>query len=251
MDASITRRDFLGSALLASRATALNGLNPAQILATAVALSAVDAQDDWTGYGGVGEYSRSNGNTFATVEAGHKMRDGGYEPLPPDYRDRFRGIENYFDVRSQAVCGGVEPTMSPNAPIVLTLKVLYSYPGYSTEEQGHRGRGEMITTPFREYERKIRQQFTDMFAAAGFDAERDIAGIVLNRWGHAYLTPQPEFFFERDGKPAPRDVLRAAPFGRIAFANMDLAGAMDHRYSILEAHRAVEQLLDQVVSRAA
>jgi hypothetical protein len=26
---------------------------------------------------------------------------------------------------------------------------------------------------------------------------------------------------------------------------------MDHRYSILEAHRAVEQLVDQVVSREA
>lgn len=84
MDASITRRDFLGSALLASSATALNGLHPAQILATAGALSATAAQDDWTGYGGVGEYSRSNGNAFAVMELGHKMRDGAYEPLPPD-----------------------------------------------------------------------------------------------------------------------------------------------------------------------
>jgi spermidine dehydrogenase len=41
--------------------------------------------------------------------------------------------------------------------------------------------------------------------------------------------------------------LRGAPFGRIAFANTDLAGAMDHRYSILEAQRAVNQLLDQVL----
>ena len=40
----------------------------------------------------------------------------------------------------------------------------------------------------------------------------------------------------------------AAPFGRIAFANTDLAGAMDHRFSILEAHRAVNQLLDQVLT---
>ena len=44
-----------------------------------------------------------------------------------------------------------------------------------------------------------------------------------------------------------RETLRAAPFGRIAFANTDLAGAMDHRYSILEAQRAVGQLLDQVL----
>src|SRR5580700_10448092 len=83
MDASITRRDFLGSALLASGATALNGLNPAQILSTAGALSAAEAQDDWTGYGGVGEYSRSNGDAFSVMEVGHKMRDGAYEPLPP------------------------------------------------------------------------------------------------------------------------------------------------------------------------
>jgi spermidine dehydrogenase len=78
--------------------------------------------------------------------------------------------------------------------------------------------------------------------------QRDIAGIILNRWGHAYLSPQPGFFFGRGGKPAAREILRRAPFGRIAFANTDLAGAMDHRYSILEAKRAVGQILDQVLT---
>jgi len=160
----------------------------------------------------------------------------------------FDGIGNYFDVRRQAVCGDVSPTISPDDPIVLTLKILYAYPGDSTENQGHRGRGEMLTTSFREYERRIRRQFAEMFSGAGFAAGRDIAGIVLNRWGHAYLNPQPGFFFGKDGQPAPRDVLRAAPFGRVAFANTDLAGAMDHRYSILEAHRAVGQLLNQVLT---
>ncbi len=160
----------------------------------------------------------------------------------------FEGIGNYMDVRRQAIVGIDDPTISPDSPIVLTLKVLYSYPGLSTEEQGHRGRGEMLGTSFRDYEKRIREQFTAMFAAAGFDAGRDIAGIVLNRWGHAYLNPQPGFFFGKDGKPAPRETLRSAPFGRIAFANTDLAGAMDHRYSILEAQRAVNQLLDQVLT---
>jgi len=106
----------------------------------------------------------------------------------------------------------------------------------------------MLSTSFREYERRIRQQLTDMFSNSGFDAQEDIAGIILNRWGHAYLSPQPGFFFGTGGKPAPRDILRAAPFGRIAFANTDLAGAMDHRFSILEAQRAVQQLLDQVIT---
>jgi spermidine dehydrogenase len=159
----------------------------------------------------------------------------------------FEGVGNYMDVCRQAVVGGIGEGISPDSPVVLAVKVLYSYPGLSTEEQGHRGRGEMLTTSFRDYEQRIREQFTLMFGAAGFDAKRDIAGIVLNRWGHAYLNPQPGFFFGKDGQPAPRETLRGAPFGRIAFANTDLAGAMDHRFSILEAQRAVNQLMDQVL----
>ncbi len=158
----------------------------------------------------------------------------------------FEGFGNYTDVRKMALTGVEEPTISPDSPVVLTIKVLFSYPGLSTEEQGNRGRGELIGTSFKDYEQQIRQQFTDMFGGTGFDANRDIAGIILNRWGHAYLSPQPGFFFGKDGQPAPREILRRAPFGRIAFANTDLAGAMDHRYSILEAQRAVSQLMDRV-----
>jgi len=106
----------------------------------------------------------------------------------------------------------------------------------------------MLRTSFREYETRVRDQFAQMFGSAGFDVKRDIAGVILNRWGHAYLSPQPGFFFGLNGKPASRQVLRDAPFGRIAFANTDLAGAMDHRFSILEAKRAVGQILDQVLT---
>jgi spermidine dehydrogenase len=159
----------------------------------------------------------------------------------------FEGVGNYMDVCRQALIGINDAEISPDSPVVLAVKVLYPCPGLSTEDQGHRGRGEMLSISFRDYERRIREQFTLMFGGAGFDAKRDIAGIVLNRWGHAYLSPQPGFFFGKDGNPAPREALRSAPFGRMVFANTDLAGAMDHRFSILEAQRAVDQLLDQVL----
>lgn len=151
-------------------------------------------------------------------------------------------VGDYMEVRKLALTGDVPPTIGPDSPIVLSLKCIYAYPGLPTEEQGNRGRAELLSTSFREYERRIRQQFTDMFASSGFDAQRDIAGIILNRWGHAYLSPQLGFFFGKNGQPAPREILREAPFGRIAFANTDLAGAMDHRFSILEAQRAINQL---------
>src|SRR6516165_4545867 len=75
MQTPITRRDFLGSSLLASGAVLLGPLTPDELLAR---------KNDFTGYGGVGEYSSSNGNTLPVLEAGHKIRDSVHDPLPKD-----------------------------------------------------------------------------------------------------------------------------------------------------------------------
>ena len=155
----------------------------------------------------------------------------------------FDGLGDYLSVRPQAKLPGVSPTIGPDSPTVLTIKVLFAQPGLPIAEQGAQGRAKLLGTSFAQYERALREQLADMFAPGGFDPRRDIAGIILNRWGHAYVNPQPGFFFGVGGKPAPRDVLRDAPHGRIAFANTDLAGAMDHRNSIREADRAVRQLV--------
>ena len=155
----------------------------------------------------------------------------------------FEGIGNYMAVRRVATFGGGAPTLSPDSPTVLTLKILFANPGHSLPEQINTGRYQMMTTPFSVYEKQLREQFASMFGKQGFDGRRDIAGIILNRWGHAYLAPQPGFFFGKDGKPAPAELMRHHPFGRIAFANSDLSGIMDHRASITEAHRAVQQTL--------
>jgi len=155
----------------------------------------------------------------------------------------FGGLGDYLSVRKMALVGNEPRTIGPDAPTVLTIKVLFAQPGLAIAEQGSRGRAQLLGTSFAQYERAFREQLTDMFAPGGFDPRRDIAGIILNRWGHAYVNPQPGFFFGTGGKPAPRDVLRSRPHGRIAFANTDLGGASDHRNSIREADRAVQQLL--------
>jgi spermidine dehydrogenase len=158
----------------------------------------------------------------------------------------FEGIANYITMRKVATFGTDPATINPDTPTVINLKILFSYPGQTLQQQTVRGRGELLSTSFREYERRIREQFQMLFAHAGFDARRDIAGIILNRWGHAYLSPQPGFFFGTGGKPGPGEVIRNHPYGRVAFANSDLSGIMDHRMSILEAHRAVQQIAAKV-----
>src|SRR5438270_10264597 len=78
MNTPITRRDFLGSSLLASGAILLGPATPAEIVAS---------KDEFTGYGGVGEYARSNGNTLEVLQAGHSIRDRLYDPLPKNVID--------------------------------------------------------------------------------------------------------------------------------------------------------------------
>ena len=80
LDQKVTRRDFLNSTLLGSGALLLSPLSPAQLLAQRA--SSPIAADDWTGYGGVGDYANSNGNTPAVFEAGHRIRDREFESLP-------------------------------------------------------------------------------------------------------------------------------------------------------------------------
>jgi len=155
--------------------------------------------------------------------------------------DGFLG--EWTEVVNTPSFGAPGKTFGPDSPTVLTLYVPLFYPGLPTAEQGHKGRAELFATSFRVYEQMIRNQFHEMFSRFGFDVRRDIAGIILNRWGHAFCNTQPGFFFGKNGKPAPRDVIRNQPFGRIAFAHTDLAGFPYHGGSVTEAYRAVEQLL--------
>ncbi len=71
IDTCITRRDFLNGALLGAGAMLLDLSAPAFLLGQRV--------PDWDGYGGVGDYARSNGNTWEVMHAAHEVRDGLYD----------------------------------------------------------------------------------------------------------------------------------------------------------------------------
>lgn len=92
---------------------------------------------------------------------------------------------------------------------------------------------------------RLRAQMAELFADAGLDPRRDIAGIVLNRWGHAYVAPGPGFFFGRKDEPAPPDVIRE-PFGRIAIGHSELRGHQNWTGTAGEGRRALETVLDGI-----
>jgi len=157
----------------------------------------------------------------------------------------FEGFGNFFSIRRPMITGESTQPFDPDKPIVMTFYVPFNYPGYSIEEQGSLGRAELLGKSYGEYEREIIGQMTKMFATSGFDAERDIAGIVLNRWGHAYISPQPGFHFGVDGEEAPKEVVKRG-FGRIQFGHSELSGYMSHTAALREGARAATQVMPHI-----
>lgn len=141
--------------------------------------------------------------------------------------------------------GRYQPPFHPDKPVVLSFYIPLYYPGRSSTEQGIRGRTEILSTSFAEYESKLRKLMTRLFAKYGFDHEKDIAGIILNRWGHAYLAPTPGFYHGRNGEPPPSDIIRRR-HGRIAFGHSELRGNQHWGPAAAEGSRAVDQLIDAV-----
>jgi spermidine dehydrogenase len=155
----------------------------------------------------------------------------------------FGGFGEWTEVRNPMVCGSDLKTFGPDSPVFLTLYVPFMNPGAPVQDQCEKGRYELISTPYRDIERKMREQFAEMFSGSGFDPKRDIAGAILNRWGHAFIVAPPGFYFGKDGKPAPREVFRNQPFGRISFGHSDVNGDPSGPGAIQEGHRAAGQAI--------
>jgi spermidine dehydrogenase len=152
----------------------------------------------------------------------------------------FDGTGFYANVRKPMIEPGGRPApFHPDKPIVMTLYAPFPRPDLPLEAQGPDARGELFATSFADYERSIVAQLQRMFGPGGFDARRDIAGIVLNRWGHAFVTPPPGFFFAPAGQIAPADIFEQ-PVGKIAFGQN---GLEDWSGAAKAGRRAVEQAL--------
>lgn len=156
----------------------------------------------------------------------------------------FEGFGNFFAIRRPMVTGDYTQPFDPDKPMVMTFYVPFNNPGHSPAEQGAIGRAELLGKSYADYEKEIVDQMTRMFSDYGFDATKDIAGIILNRWGHAYISPQPGFHFGRDGVDAPIDIVKKG-FGRIQFGHSELSGYMSHTRALIEGVRAAEQALMQ------
>jgi len=103
------------------------------------------------------------------------------------------------------------------------------------------GRALAYALRFEEFESHARDELTRILGPGGFDADRDIAAITVNRWGHGYAY-EPNSLYE-DASSARREMTAsAAPLGRIHFAGTDAAWMAYAHKAIDSAHRAASEI---------
>lgn len=158
----------------------------------------------------------------------------------------FDGFGFFVNVRQPMKINGAPAPLDPSKPAMLTFYVGFPQSGVPIDAQTSAARARLFATSYADFELQIRKQLQQMFGSAGFDARRDIAGIVINRWGHAYIAPQPGFYFGTPGKPAPLEVIRER-YGCIAFGHSELSGRQSWGRAAQESRRALKQVLEVIV----
>ena len=152
--------------------------------------------------------------------------------------DFFKQVELDYPVSF----GNYSFSTSPDDPMVLHMCYVPYFGDIQGPEQWRAGRRRLLETPFSTFEHHVRDQLDQALGGAGFDAERDITGITVNRWPHGYayspdLLWEPTYGSEED-KPW---VQGRKPFGRITIANSDAGASADTNSAIAHAYRAVQE----------
>ena len=146
------------------------------------------------------------------------------------------------NIRRPMRAGTHVPPLHPDQPTVLTFYMGLYAPGRSAAEQGASGRARLLSWSFADIESQLRAQMQRLFGDAGFSAERDVAGVILNRWGHARLVQPPGWYYGRDGQAPAREVVGTG-FGRVAIGHSELNGHQSVTGAMAQGKRAAEQVL--------
>lgn len=149
--------------------------------------------------------------------------------------DDTDGLGYCCNLRQNMVTDRHAPLLHPDKPAVLSFYLGLPVPGLPAATQGMAARARLMNTTYADFELLIRRQMLRLFGASGFDPKRDIAAIVLNRWGHARLIEPPGFHYGVGGKPSPLERVRQG-YGHISIGHSELNGAQ-HWGSALEYGR--------------
>ena len=162
---------------------------------------------------------------------------------------RFYSPQDFFSettIDFPVSLGGYRFSADPSRPVLVHMAHVPTEPGQGlSEREQHRiGRIRLFATSFDDFERAIRRQLGGILDGHGFDTDRDIAAITVNRWPHGYAYEYNELWDPEDWSPdkGPH-VAGRARLGRISIANSDSEAHAYADAALDAAHRAVHEQL--------
>jgi len=142
--------------------------------------------------------------------------------------------------------GGYDFTQNPNKPTVIhgTHVPLEPDKGLNARQQCIAGRTRLYEMSFDFFEERIINQMNGALRKGGFDAERDIAAITINRWPHGYAYEYLDYSDPAEFSPSNGPhIAGRKQIGRISIANSDAEAYAYLTGAIEAADRAVNEQL--------
>ena len=140
--------------------------------------------------------------------------------------------------------GDYHYSKGPDEPIVISGWFSPTTRGLPAKDQYRAGRAKLMEMSYDDFEQDIYSHLDGMLGPYGFDAEREIAAITLNRWPHGYA-----YEYEGVGISGEYDryngphITGRAQIGRISIANADSEAYAYVDGAVDAADRAVDEQL--------
>jgi len=115
--------------------------------------------------------------------------------------------------------------------------------GLSARDAYRVGCHNLLSMSLEEIELATLRQLSGMFGLAGFDADRDVEAITVNRWAHGYAYEHMDLHDPQWAEGEAPHELGRKPIGRIAIANSDTEAYAYVQAAMKAARRAVGELL--------
>ncbi|SLM46502.1 Twin-arginine translocation pathway signal [Nitrospira japonica] len=140
--------------------------------------------------------------------------------------------------------GGYGLSDDPAHPMIVTMIHVPLADDYGTppREQFRQGRFKLFSMPFAQFETAVKDHLNDMLGQGGFDADRDIQAITVNRWAHGYAYQGSALYDPEVAPERSHHVLGRRPMGHITIANSDAGARAYVDTAIDQAWRAVQEL---------
>ena len=146
-------------------------------------------------------------------------------------------------------CLGVDQRVTdPDEPLIITAWSNWAASGLPPRESFRAGRAQHVELTEADYLKDLETKMQRVLGPYGFDADNDIEGMIVNRFGHGMAGGMNGLFDPEPPRPDQEQfVIGRKRFNLITIANSDASGVALTQAAIDQANRAVNEIVQDLV----